>query len=51
MSTNIDEGLLSLEEFIKLPTTVAFDTINTKRFQNFVKDNPYIKVGTQLGTG
>lgn len=51
MATDIDESAMTLDEFVKLPTTVAFDTIYTKRFQKFVKENPYIKVGTQLGTG
>jgi subtilisin family serine protease len=50
-NTDLEEGALSLEEFVKLPTTVAFNAINTKRFQVFVKNNPYIKTGTQLGTG
>jgi len=51
LPTNVEEGLLSLEEFVKLPTTVTFNAINTRRFQRFVAENPYIKVGTQLGTG
>lgn len=51
VDVDVDESSLSLEEFVKLPTTVTFDTINTKRFQAFVIKNPYIKVGTQLGTG
>jgi len=50
-ATEEAESLMSLEEFVKLPTTIAFDTINSKRFQIFLKENPYIKVGTQLGTG
>ncbi len=44
----IDENALPLDEFIKLPTTVAFNVINTDRFKLFVKDRPYIRLGTQL---
>lgn len=51
MADNVDENDLTLEEFVKLPTTVTFNAINTLRFQRFVEENPYIKVGTELGTG
>lgn len=51
MLENMDESAMSLEEFVKLPTTVAFDTINTARFQRFIEKNPFIKIGTELGTG
>lgn len=44
----IDENALPLDEFIKLPTTVDFNVINTDRFKLFVKDRPYIRLGTQL---
>ncbi|WMI79818.1 S8 family peptidase [Anaerotignum sp. MB30-C6] len=46
MASNIDENDLPLEEFIKLPTTVDFNVINTERFKHFVKDKPYLKLGT-----
>lgn len=51
VNSDIEEGNMSLEEFIKLPTTVAYNAINTKRLQFFVKQNPFIKIGMQLGTG
>ncbi len=51
MAEAIEAGALSLEEFIALPTTVTFDAMNTKRLQEFVTRNPYIMLGTQLGTG
>lgn len=44
----IDENELPLDEFIKLPTTVDFQVINTGRFQEYIRDKPYIRVGTQL---
>ena len=43
-----DEDSLSLDEFVKLPTTVDFQVINTDRFKAFVKDKPYIHLGTEL---
>jgi len=48
MAIVIDERDLPLEEFVKLPTTVDFNLINTDRFKLYAKDKPYIKVGTQL---
>lgn len=48
MATNINENDLPLDEFIKLPTTVNFNVINTERFKAYVKDKPYLKLGTQL---
>lgn len=44
----IDENSLPLDEFVKLPTTVDFQVINTDRFQVYVKDKPYIHLGTEL---
>ena len=46
MSEN--ENDLPLEEFVKLPTTVDFQVINTRRFREYIKDKPYIRLGTQL---
>ncbi|NLU23129.1 MAG: S8 family peptidase [Clostridiales bacterium] len=43
-----DEDSLPLEEFIKLPTTVDFQIINTDRFSAYAKDKPYIRLGTKL---
>lgn len=51
MATDAEERAMSLEEFVNLPTTVAFDAILTKQLQRFVTENPFIKIGTQLGTG
>lgn len=44
----IDENLLPLDEFVKLPTTIDFNLINTDRFKKYVKDKPYIRLGTEL---
>ncbi len=49
MATNItDENSLPLSEFVKLPTTVDFQAINTERFKRFVRERPYIKLGTEF---
>ncbi|MEM1486207.1 S8 family peptidase [Oscillospiraceae bacterium PP1C4] len=47
----IPENTLSLDEFIKLPTTVAFGKYQSNKFKAFVKNNPYIKIGTEFPTG
>lgn len=39
---------LTLDEFINLPTTVDFHTIYNQSFINYIKDKPYIRVGTIL---
>lgn len=44
----INENLLPLDEFVKLPTTVAFTVMYNERFQSYIRDKPYIKVGTQF---
>ncbi len=44
----INEEDLPLDEFVKLPTTVDFQVINTRRFREYISDKPYIRVGTQL---
>ncbi len=44
----IDENLLPLDEFVNLPTTVSFNVVNTDRFQAYIRDKPYIRLGTQL---
>jgi len=51
LSNGVDENELSLAEFIKLPTTVEFHTINSDRFKQFVQERPYVKVGPELITG
>ncbi|KXL53210.1 subtilase family protein [Anaerotignum neopropionicum] len=48
MDTVSNEYDLTLDEFIKLPTTVDFAFVNTDRFKLFVKDKPYIKLGTEM---
>ncbi len=45
---NMNENDLPLEEFIKLPTTIDFNVINTDRFKQFVKDKPYLRLGTEF---
>lgn len=35
MPNGVDENALSLAEFVKLPTTVEFFTLNTDRFKHF----------------
>ena len=44
----IDENTMPLSEFVKLPTTVDFQVINTDRFKVYVKDKPYLRLGTEL---
>lgn len=49
MATNIeDESTLPLSEFVKLPTTVDFQVINTDRFRKFAQERPYIRLGTEF---
>lgn len=48
---NTDEANLSLAEFLKLPSTVEFQTLNTSPFNRYAAERPYIKLGTQLATG
>lgn len=45
---NVNENDLPLSDFIKLPTTVDFNTLNTDRFKRYIADKPYIKIGTEL---
>lgn len=51
MANNVEEASLSVEELIRRPTTIAFNTIYTKQLQNFVREHPYIKLGRVLGSG
>ena len=43
-----EEDRLPLEEFVKLPTTVDFQVINSDRFQSYAASRPYIHLGTRL---
>lgn len=47
-TTVIDEDGMPLDEFIKLPTTIDFQVINTERFIAYAKDKPYLHFGTQF---
>lgn len=51
MPNNADESAMSLAEFVKLPTTVEFFTLNTDRFKRYAKERPYLKVGTEVLSG
>ena len=52
MALNIDDELnLPLSEFVKLPTTVDFQFLNTERFKIFAKSRPYIRLGTEFEDG
>ena len=52
MALNIDDELnLPLSEFVKLPTTVDFQVLNTERFKIFAKSRPYIRLGTEFENG
>lgn len=48
MAININEDDLPLSEFVKLPTTVDFQTLNTQRFRNYVAARPYLHPGTEF---
>ena len=48
MADIINDDDLPLDEFVKLPTTVDFQAINTESFKEYVKDKPYIHLGTEL---
>ena len=52
MALNIDDELnLPLSEFVKLPTTVDFQVLNTERFKIFARSHPYIRLGTEFEDG
>ena len=48
MANEINENLIPLSEFVKLPTTIDFGIINSERFKKYVQDKPYLRLGTQL---
>ncbi|MCL1874509.1 MAG: S8 family peptidase [Clostridiales bacterium] len=39
---------MDLEEFIKQPDTVGFITVANMAFREYIKDKPYIRIGTYL---
>ena len=43
-----EEDSLPLEEYVKLPTTVDFQVINTPRFREYARDKPYLHFGTEF---
>jgi subtilisin family serine protease len=47
-ANTVDEDSLPLADFVRLPTTVDFQAINSDRFKEFVKDKPYLRFGTEL---
>lgn len=51
MGDAVEEGLLSLEEFVRLPTTLTIDSIRTERLERLAEEHPEIKLGRTLGTG
>lgn len=52
MATDVrNEDELPLSEFVKLPTTVDFQAINTDRLKEFAKARPYLHFGTEFGNG
>lgn len=48
MAIVIDENDLPLDEFIKLPTTVDVHVINSDRFKLYVRNKPYLRLGTEI---
>lgn len=48
---NADVASLSLADFLKLPSTVEFNAVNTAQFLSYADTRPYIKLGSELGTG
>lgn len=42
---------MSLDEFIMQPDTVEFSFINSRRFQRYIANKPYIKISTVLLAG
>lgn len=51
LPNDLEEASMSLAEFIKLPTTIEFHTLNTDRFKQFAKERPYLKVSPELISG
>lgn len=46
-----EEDSLSLEEFVKLPTTVDFQAIASDSFLEYAAARPYLHLGTRLANG
>lgn len=51
MDSNLEEASMSLAELVSLPTTLAFNATYTKNLEEFLKEHPYMRSGTVLGTG
>lgn len=51
MGDLMDEALLSLEDFLRLPSTLTFDAIRSERLERLVEAHPEVKLGRTLGTG
>lgn len=51
MPNGTDEPIMTLEEFVQLPTTVTFNIIITDRFRRFAEQSPELYLGTELETG
>lgn len=51
MANGAEEPRMTLAEFVQLPTTVAFNMINTERFRRFAEQSPDVYLGTELETG
>ena len=48
MKAQISPEELPLEEFIRLPATVAFNAWMTPAFRTYIADKPYIRLGTEF---
>lgn len=44
----VDEDSLPLDEFVKLPTTVDFQTVDSIRLREYIKGKPHLHFGTEL---
>lgn len=51
MDQEVKEEAMSLADFVKLPSTVEFTVVNSGQFSFYLKDKPYIKLGTELESG
>ena len=44
----MDENDLSLEEFVRLPTTVDFQALASEAFLEYLRERPYLRAGARL---
>jgi len=51
LDVHVDEATMTLEEFVQLPTTLAFNAVYSKRLEDFLGEHPDIKPGRVLGSG